>query len=121
MGVNRHDHDPDTGKTVSRERMVQDILLLKQYNFNAVRTAHYPNDPLWLDLCDEYGLYVIDEANQEAHANYETLGHDPRWRATFVERAERMVARDRNHACVFAWSLGNETGYGPNHDAAALA
>lgn len=121
MGVNRHDHDPDTGKTVSRERMIQDIMLLKQHNFNAVRTAHYPNDPLWLDLCDEYGLYVMDEANQEAHANYETMAHDPRWRTTFVERAERMVARDRNHACIFAWSLGNETGYGPNHDAAAIA
>ncbi|MCD8483320.1 MAG: DUF4981 domain-containing protein [Verrucomicrobia bacterium] len=120
-GVNRHDHDPDTGKTISRQRMVEDILLLKQNNFNAVRTAHYPNDPVWLDLCDEYGLYVIDEANQEAHDNYSTLGHDPRWRTTFIERATRMVARDRNHACVFAWSLGNETGYGPNLDAAAIA
>ncbi len=120
-GVNRHDHDPDTGKTVSRGRMVQDLELLKRHNFNAVRTAHYPNDPLWLDLCDEYGIYVIDEANQEAHANYSTLGHDPRWERAFVERAERMVLRDRNHACVFAWSLGNETGYGRNHDAAARA
>ena len=120
-GVNRHDHDPDSGKTVGRARMVEDIVLLKRHNFNAVRTAHYPNDPLWLDLCDEYGIYVIDEANQEAHANYSTLGHDPRWERAFVERAERMVLRDRNHACVFAWSLGNETGYGCNHDAAARA
>lgn len=120
-GVNRHDHDPDTGKTVGRARMVEDIELLKRYNFNAVRTAHYPNDPRWLDLCDEYGIYVIDEANQEAHANYPTLGHDPRWERTFVERAERMVLRDRNHACVFAWSLGNETGHGRNHDCAARA
>jgi beta-galactosidase len=120
-GVNRHDHDPDTGKYVSRERMIEDLQLLKRHNFNAVRTAHYPNDPLWLDLCDEFGIYVIDEANQEAHANYDTLAHDPRWERTFVERAARMVVRDRNHACVFAWSLGNETGYGANHDAAARA
>ncbi|MCC5807053.1 MAG: DUF4981 domain-containing protein [Opitutales bacterium] len=120
-GVNRHDHDPDTGKTVGRARMVEDLECLKRHNFNAVRTAHYPNDSLWLDLCDEYGIYVIDEANQEAHANYSTLGHDARWERAFVERAERMVLRDRNHACVFAWSLGNETGYGRNHDAAACA
>lgn len=118
-GVNRHDHDPDTGKTVSEERMLQDIHLLKQFNFNAVRTSHYPNDSRWLELCDEFGIYVVDEANQEAHANYTTLGHDPRWRRTFVERAERMVLRDRNHACIFAWSLGNETGHGLNHDTAA--
>ncbi len=121
MGVNRHDHDPDTGKTVSRERMRQDAQLLKDHNFNAVRTAHYPNDPEWLDICDEVGLYVIDEANQEAHDNYATLGHDPRWAATFRERVENLVLRDRNHVSVFAWSLGNETGYGRNHDLAADA
>jgi len=118
-GVNRHDHDPDTGKTVSREAMLQEIRLLKQYNFNAVRTSHYPNDPLWLDLCDAYGIMIVDEANIEAHANYSTLCRDPRWRKPFVERVERMVRRDKNHPCVIAWSLGNETGYGPNHDAAA--
>ena len=118
-GVNRHDHDPDFGKTVPVERMWQDARLLKEYNFNAVRTSHYPNDPMWYAICDEVGLYVIDEANQEAHDNYATLGHDPRWRRTFAERAERMVLRDRNHACIFAWSLGNETGYGLNHDLAA--
>ncbi|MCC5844538.1 MAG: beta-galactosidase [Verrucomicrobia bacterium] len=120
-GVNRHDHDPDTGKHVPIERMRQDIRLLKEHNFNAVRTSHYPNDPRWYELCDEAGIYVIDEANQEAHDNYPTLGHHPRWSRTFVERSERMVLRDRNHACVFAWSLGNETGYGRNHDLAADA
>lgn len=118
-GVNRHDHDPDTGKTVSRAAMLEEIKLLKQFNFNAVRTSHYPNDPCWLDLCDEYGLMVVDEANIEAHANYSTLCRDPRWRTAFVERVERMVRRDKHHACVVAWSLGNESGYGSNHDAAA--
>lgn len=120
-GVNRHDHDPDFGKAVPVARMREDARLLKEHNFNAVRTSHYPNDPVWYDICDEVGLYVIDEANQEAHACYETLGRDPRWRRAFVERAERMVMRDRNHACIFAWSLGNETGYGLNHDVAADA
>ncbi len=120
-GVNRHDHDPDTGKAVSRKWLLEDARLLKEHHFNAVRTAHYPNDPEWLDICDEVGLYVMDEANQEAHDNYSTLGHDPRWQTTFRERAERMVLRDRNHASVYAWSLGNETGYGLNHDLAADA
>jgi len=120
-GVNRHDHDPDHGKTVDRKWLLEDARLLKTHNFNAVRTAHYPNDPDWLDICDEVGLYVMDEANQEAHANYTTLGHDPRWESTFRERATRMVMRDRNHASIFSWSLGNETGYGRNHDLAADA
>lgn len=118
-GVNRHDHDPLTGKTVSHETMIQDILLLKQFNFNAVRTAHYPNDPEWYDLCDEYGLYVMDEANIEAHDYYDQLCRDPRWTAAFMDRAQRMVLRDKNHASIFCWSLGNETGYGENHDACA--
>ena len=120
-GVNRHDHDPDTGKFVSPERMWQDARLLKAHNFNAVRTAHYPNDPRWYDICDEVGLYVMDEANQEGHDNYLTLGHDPRWATTFRERTANMVLRDRNHVAIFAWSLGNETGYGRNHDLAADA
>ena len=115
-GVNRHEHDDRTGKTVSRERMLQDILLLKQFNFNAVRTAHYPNDPLWYDLCDEYGLYVVDEANIEHHANYATLCRDPRWAQSYMERGTRMVERDKNHPCIIMWSLGNESGYGENHD-----
>lgn len=118
-GVNRHDHDPDTGKHVTREAMLQEIYLLKQFNFNAVRTCHYPNDPQWLDLCDEYGIMILDEANIESHANYSTICHDPRWSKQFVERVQRMVLRDKNHACIFGWSLGNESGYGENHDLAA--
>jgi beta-galactosidase len=115
-GVNRHDHDPHGGKTVPRATMLQDVLLLKQHNFNAVRTSHYPNDPAWYDLCDEYGLLVIDEANIESHANYSTLCRDPRWAQAFLERGSRMAIRDKNHACVIIWSLGNESGYGENHD-----
>ncbi|NKB72311.1 MAG: DUF4981 domain-containing protein [Candidatus Latescibacteria bacterium] len=118
-GVNRHDHDPKTGKTVSRQTMLQDILLLKQHNFNAVRSAHYPNDALWYDLCDQYGLYVVDEANIENHDNYEGFAHDPRWQQAYLERVQRMVVRDINHASIIAWSLGNESGYGRNHDLAA--
>jgi beta-galactosidase len=118
-GVNRHDHDDTTGKAVSREVMEKDICLMKQFNVNAVRTSHYPNDPYWLDLCDQYGLYVIDEANIEAHAFYYDVCRDPRYTHAFVERVRNMVERDKNHACVIFWSLGNESGYGPNHDAAA--
>ena len=118
-GVNRHDHDPNTGKTVSREMMIKDITLLKQFNFNAVRTAHYPNDPLWYDLCDEYGIYIMDEANIEAHDYYDTVCRDPKFANAFLDRVMRMVHRDKNHACIFQWSLGNETGYGPNHDICA--
>ncbi len=120
-GVNRHDHDDTTGKTVSRETMIRDIELLKQFNFNAVRTSHYPNDVIWYDLCDEYGLYVLDEANIEAHDNYATLCRDPRWSNAMFERGMRMVERDKNHACVFGWSMGNETGNGENHDRLAAA
>ncbi|RKX88326.1 MAG: beta-galactosidase [Spirochaetes bacterium] len=118
-GVNRHEHDDITGKTISRESMIADIKLLKQFNFNAVRTAHYPNDPLWYNLCDEYGIYVIDEANFEAHDNYAILCRDPRWKAAITERVMNMVRRDKNHPCVFSWSLGNESGNGENHAAAA--
>ena len=118
-GVNRHDHDPDQGKTVPREKMLEEIRLLKQFNFNAVRTSHYPNDPMWLDLCDEYGILIVDEANIESHANYSSLCRDPRWRKPFLERVQRMVLRDKNHPSVIAWSLGNESGYGVNHDLAA--
>ncbi|MBN2626179.1 MAG: DUF4981 domain-containing protein [Spirochaetales bacterium] len=114
-GVNRHEHDELTGKTVSRETMLADIRLLKQFNFNAVRTCHYPDDMLWYDLCDEYGIYLIDEANIEAHANYTTICRDPRWKEAFEERILNMVKRDKNHPCIFSWSLGNETGNGENH------
>jgi beta-galactosidase len=118
-GVNRHDHDPDTGKTVSREAMIKEIELLKQFNFNAVRTAHYPNDTMWYDLCDEYGIWVLDEANFESHANYHNICRDPRWSDAIFERVNRMVMRDRNHACIYGWSLGNESGYGESHVRAA--
>ncbi|MEM6392931.1 MAG: glycoside hydrolase family 2 TIM barrel-domain containing protein [Planctomycetota bacterium] len=118
-GVNRHEHDPVTAKALSTESMVRDIELMKRHNFNAVRNAHYPNDHRWYDLCDQYGLYVMDEANVEAHDNYATLCRDPRYRAAFVDRGENMVRRTKNHPCVFAWSLGNESGYGENHDAMA--
>ena len=119
LGVNRHEFDPDHGRTLSEEAMRRDLDLMKQHHVNAVRCAHYPDDPRFYDLCDEYGLYVIDEANIETHARQASLCHDPRYTAAFIERGVRMVQRDRNHACVIAWSLGNESGYGPAHDAMA--
>ncbi len=114
-GVNRHEHDDKTGKTVSEASMRKDIELMKQFNFNAIRTCHYPNDPLFYDLCDEYGIYVIDEANVETHGYYFYLCHDSRWTSSFLDRAKRMVARDKNHPCIYTWSMGNETGCGPNN------
>jgi len=118
-GVNRHDHDDTRGRVVSRALMEADARLMKQSNVNAVRTSHYPNDPYWLDLCDRYGLYVVDEANIESHAFYDAVCRDPRYTSAFVERVRNMVERDKNHPSVILWSLGNESGYGPNHDAAA--
>jgi beta-galactosidase len=118
-GVNRHDHHPDTGKTVSIDDMRREIVLMKQHNINAVRTAHYPNDPALLDLCDEYGLYVIDEANVESHARLASLTLDNRWDHAIAERTWRMVQRDRNHVSIIGWSLGNESGHGAGHDMAA--
>ncbi|MDE0885016.1 MAG: DUF4981 domain-containing protein [Myxococcota bacterium] len=118
-GVNRHDHHESRGKAVSREDMLADVLLMKQFNFNAVRTAHYPNDPYFYDLCDEYGLYVIDEANIESHAFLSRICHDTRYAAAFLDRGMRMVLRDKNHPSIIMWSLGNESGYGPNHEAMA--
>jgi len=113
-GVNRHEHDPDTGHAISFERMEQDIRLMKQANINAVRTSHYPNDPRWYDLCDRYGLYVMDEANIETHGVRGLLANDPEWHAAFLDRAIRMAQRDKNHPSVIFWSMGNESGYGPN-------
>jgi beta-galactosidase len=118
-GVNRHDHDDRRGRAVTRGLMEADARLMKQFNVNAVRCSHYPNDPYWLDLCDRVGLYVIDEANIEAHAFYDDVCADPRYAAAFAERVQNMVERDKNHPSVILWSLGNESGYGPNHDAAA--
>ena len=118
-GVNRHGFDPRHGRAVSVETMRRDIELLKKFHFNALRCAHYPPDSRWLDMCDEAGLYVIDEADIEAHAFHNWLCRDPRYAAAWLDRTMRMVQRDKNHPSVIAWSLGNESGYGPNHDAAA--
>ncbi len=118
-GVNRHDHDPYSGKTVSRELMEKDVQLMKQLNINSVRTSHYPNDPYFYELCDRYGLYVVDEANIETHGRGGLLSNDPEWITPFLERVSRMVIRDRNHPSVIMWSLGNESGCGPAHAAAA--
>ena len=118
-GVNRYEHDDERGRAVTRESMIKDILLMKQFNINAVRTSHYPNDPEWYDLCDEYGLYLIDEANIESHYYYDQICRDVRWSAAFLDRGMRMVLRDKNHPSIILWSLGNESGYGQNHDALA--
>jgi beta-galactosidase len=118
-GVNRHEHDPDHGRTVSEEMMIKDIQLMKQFNINAVRTSHYPNSPRWYELCDKYGLYLIDETNIETHELWSKLTLDPDWRDAFVDRAKKMVERDKNHPSVIIWSLGNEAGYGDNHEAMA--
>ena len=118
-GVDRHEHDPDHGQAVPYERMVQDAELMKQNNINAVRTSHYPNDPKWYELCDRYGIYVMDEANLETHGVTGRLTNDSQWLSAFVERARRMVERDKNHPSVVMWSLGNESGMGPNHAAMA--
>lgn len=118
-GVNRHEHDDRHGKTISEASMIADILLMKQFNINAVRNSHYPMHRRWYELCDEYGLYVIDETNIEAHALERSLCRDPEWTTAFVERGKRMVQRTKNHPCIILWSLGNESGYGPNHDALA--
>ena len=119
LGVNRHDHHPETGKTVTVDEMRDELVLMKRHNLNAVRTAHYPNDHRLLDLCDELGLYVIDEANVECHGREKALAHDPRYEAAILARITRMVIRDRNHPCIIGWSLGNESGHAPVHDAAA--
>ena len=118
-GVNRHDFNKETGRVLTRELLRQDLLELKRWNFNAVRTSHYPNDPIFLDLCDELGFYVIDEANIESHAFQDTLCDDQRYLSAFVDRISRLAQRDIHHPSVVAWSLGNESGSGFNHDAAA--
>ncbi len=118
-GVNRHDFDPKMGRTVTRAQMRADIVQMKRFGFDAVRTSHYPNDPAFLELTDQLGLYVIAEADIESHAFWGTLCDDPNYLSAWVERVSRMVVRDKNHASVINWSLGNESGYGANHDAAA--
>lgn len=136
-GVNRHEHDPVTYRVMSMESMRRDIELMKQANVNAVRTSHYPNDPRWYDLADEYGLYVMDEANIESHEYMEKgdkaaaqsgdpkqreafqLGYQPHWKLAHLDRVARMVERDKNHPSIIFWSLGNEAGTGPNFENAA--
>jgi beta-galactosidase len=118
-GVNRHDHDPVTGCVVSRESMRADVVAMKQFNVNALRTSHYPNDPYLYDLCDELGLFVVEETNLETHGRYRHMIHEPSVQLACLDRLVRMVRRDKNHPSVIGWSLGNESGYGPVHDAMA--
>ena len=118
-GVNRHEHHPELGHVMTEEDMIRDICLMKQYNFNAVRTAHYPNHPRWYELCDQYGLYVCDEANIETHGMQpmNRLSSDPQWAHAYMSRYTQMVMRDKNHPSIIIWSLGNESGHGSNHNA----
>ena len=118
-GVNRHDHDPIKGKALSRADLEKDVKTLKQFNFNLIRTSHYPNDPYFYELCDKYGMMVMDEANYETHGLGGKLSNDPAWTSAFMERTTRMVLRDKNHPSVVIWSLGNEAGRGPNNAAMA--
>ncbi|SDD76100.1 beta-galactosidase [Paenibacillus sp. UNCCL117] len=128
-GVNRHDSHPTLGQTIPLNHMVKDLKLMKLHNVNTVRTSHYPNDPRFLELCDQYGFYVVDEADLECHGigsaegwaegAFHKLSTNPEWEGAFVDRAVRMVERDKNHACIVMWSLGNESGYGGNHKAMA--
>ncbi|MDO4559136.1 MAG: glycoside hydrolase family 2 TIM barrel-domain containing protein, partial [Planctomycetia bacterium] len=116
-GVNRHEHNPLTGHYVPYEQMVAEIRLMKQFNINGVRTSHYPETPLWYELCDRFGIYIVDEANIESHGmgyGKESLANHPRFRDAHLDRMRRMVERDRNHPCVIVWSMGNEAGHGPN-------
>ncbi len=116
-GVNRHEHDPDTGHAMPMETMIRDIELMKRHNVNCVRTAHYPDQPVWYDLCDLYGLYVMDEANVESHGmgfGDDSLAKKPSWKKAHIDRIVRMVERDKNHPSIVIWSLGNEAGRGEN-------
>ena len=117
-GVNLHEHHEKNGHVVDVETRMQDIRLMKQHNINAVRTSHYPQDPVWYDLCDKYGLYIIDEANIESHGmgydSDKTLANNPEWLEAHMDRIKRMVERDKNHPCIIIWSLGNEAGNGYN-------
>ena len=119
-GVNRHELDPDGGSVVSRERMLQDIQLMKSLNINAVRTCHYPDDPYWYELCDRYGLYMVAEANLESHGmgfKETSLAHEPSYKKAHLERNQRHLQRNYNHPCIILWSMGNECGNGANFEA----
>ena len=116
-GLNRHEHDPVTGHVISKELMLKDIALMKQNNINTIRTSHYPDDPYWYELCDKYGLYVIDEANIESHGmgyGARSLAKDTTWMDAHLDRVKSMVERDKNHPSVIIWSMGNEAGDGVN-------
>jgi beta-galactosidase len=123
-GVNRHDSHPELGQTIPINHMIKDLVLMKRHNVNTIRTSHYPNDPRFLDLCNEYGFYLIDEADLECHGvfhagDYHMLTKNPDWEDAFLDRAIRMVERDKNHPSIVMWSLGNESGYDVNHMAMA--
>lgn len=118
-GVNRHESHPHKGRAIDEADMLRDIHLLKQHNINAVRLSHYPNQWRWYELCDEYGLYLFDEADLETHGLMDKLSKDPTWEKAYVQRMERMVLRTRNHACIIAWSMGNESGMGINFETCA--
>lgn len=119
-GVNRHDSHPELGHTIPLYHMKNDLLIMKRHNINAVRTSHYPNDPRFLDLCDELGFYIIDEADLETHGaafagDVSLISKDPQFEKAYIDRMQRMVERDKNHASIMMWSLGNESGFGDNH------
>lgn len=119
-GVNRHEADPTVGRAITEEIMLKDILLMKRNNINAVRTSHYPNQTRWYELCDEYGIFVIDEANIESHDLWERryfIGDRPEWKKTIMNRGMDMLERDKNHPSIVMWSMGNESGWGTNFDA----
>lgn len=118
-GVNMPDHDPIKGKALSRADLERDLQNVKKFNFNLVRCSHYPKDPYFYDLCDKYGIMVIDEANLETHGLGSKLSNDPTWAGAYMDRMTRMVMRDKNHPSIIIWSLGNEAGEGPNHAAMA--
>lgn len=119
IGVNRHDHHHENGKTLSEDEMRAELVTMKRHNINAIRTAHYPNDHRVLDLADELGFYVIDEANVECHGRYHEVSEHLGYQHAIIDRTMRMIARDKNHPCIIGWSTGNESGHGPAHDAAA--
>ncbi|MFL0249573.1 glycoside hydrolase family 2 TIM barrel-domain containing protein [Clostridium neuense] len=128
-GVNRHDSHPELGQSIPLNHMKKDLMLMKRHNINTIRTSHYPNDPRFLDLCDEYGFYVVDEADLECHGlhsaglfkdgSFHVLSKNSQWKKAFLDRAERLVERDKNHPSVIIWSMGNESGYDANHIAMA--
>jgi beta-galactosidase len=119
FGVNRPDHHPTKGKALSREDILQDVKTIRQFNFNCIRLSHYPSDPYLLDLCDQFGILVIDEANLETHGLGGKLSNDAAWTGAYLDRCTRMALRDKNHPSIIFWSLGNEAGRGPNHAAMA--